>query len=279
VQDFRKYAMQDFRNQERIVIGSMNSHMSDVTGGDKQVVWGIIPAAGSGTRLGPFTNAIPKELLPVGDKAVIEHVVEAMKLAGIKDIAVVVSPHKHGISDYLGSGRRFGVRLTYVVQDERLGLANAVQAGEHVIGGSFAVVLGDNFFYPKSFLKELIEYHIEEKADATLGVSHVQDVTRHGIITPQGNRVSDIIEKPAAGEAPSTLGSIGIYIFNKEIFKAIEETKPGLKNEYQLTDSIRVMIERKRKVVYKEIQGIHIDVGTSVDLMLANDWYFKNARK
>ena len=79
------------------------------------VTQGLIPAAGSGTRLGPFTNAMPKELLPVGDKAVIERVVEAMKLAGIVDIVVVVSPHKHGISDYLGSGKRFGVNISYVV--------------------------------------------------------------------------------------------------------------------------------------------------------------------
>lgn len=72
------------------------------------VTQGLIPAAGSGTRLGPFTNAIPKELLPVGDKAVIEHVVEAMDLAGITDIVIVVSMHKHGISDYLGSGEGLG---------------------------------------------------------------------------------------------------------------------------------------------------------------------------
>lgn len=243
------------------------------------VVQGVIPAAGSGTRLGPFTNAIPKELLPVGNKAVIEHVVESMKLAGIVDIAVVVSPHKHGISDYLGSGRRFGVRLTYVVQDERLGLANAIQSSEHVIDGSFAVVLGDNFFYPKSFLKELMEYHVGERADATLGVADVKDVTRHGIITPEGNKVADIIEKPSPETASSTLGAIGMYIFEKGIFDAIEKTKRGYKNEYQLTDSIKIMIDENKSVIYKKIQGVHIDVGTSVDLMLANEWYLKNARK
>jgi UDP-N-acetylglucosamine diphosphorylase / glucose-1-phosphate thymidylyltransferase / UDP-N-acetylgalactosamine diphosphorylase / glucosamine-1-phosphate N-acetyltransferase / galactosamine-1-phosphate N-acetyltransferase len=242
------------------------------------VTQGIIPAAGSGTRMGPFTNAIPKELLPVGDKAVIEHVVEAMKLAGIRDIAIVVSPHKHGISDYLGSGKRFGVRLTYVVQDERLGLANAILSGDHVIDGRFAVVLGDNFFYPKSFLRDLVEYHINQKADATLGVGMVKDVTRHGIISPDGNRIADIVEKPSIEEAASNLGSIGIYIFEKEIFDAIRKTKPGFKDEFQLTDSIKVMISENKKVIFKKIDGIHIDVGTSTDLMLANEWYIKNAR-
>lgn len=236
---------------------------------------GLIPAAGSGTRLGPFTNAIPKELLPVGEKAVIEHVVEAMKLAGIEDIAIVVSPHKHGISDYLGSGRRFGVKLTYVVQDERRGLADALLAGEHVIGGPFAVVLGDNFFHPKVFLKELMEYHISKGADVTLGVADVADVTRHGIIMPSGDMIIDIVEKPSHERAPSRLGAIGIYVFDQQIFDAVRKTSPGYKGEYQLTDSIKTMVDAGRKVLYKKIEGIHIDVGTPKDLMQANDWYFR----
>lgn len=239
------------------------------------VAQGLIPAAGMGTRLGPFTHAIPKELLPVGEKAVIEHVVEAMQLAGIEEIAVVVSPHKHGISDYLGSGRRFGVNLTYVVQDEPLGLANAVLSGEHVIDGSFAVVLGDNFFHPKSFLGDLIAYHIDERADASLGVAEVEDVTRHGIITVQGERIKDIIEKPMPEKAPSSLGSIGIYVFEPDLFDAIRKTEPGYNGEFQLTDSIKVLIDSGKKVVYKKIDGVHIDVGTPKDLVWANNWHFR----
>jgi len=239
---------------------------------------GLIPAAGGGTRLGPFTNAIPKELLPVGEKAVIEHVVEAMSQAGIEEIVVIVSPHKHGISDYLGSGRRFGVNISYAVQDERKGLADAVLSGEHLIDDSFAVVLGDNFFHPKSFLGDLIAYHVKEGADATLGVAYVEDVTRHGIIAPRGTAISDIVEKPSPSSAPSNLGSIGMYIFEHRIFKAIRKTKPGLYGEFQLTDSIKLMIDCNKKVLFKRISGIHIDVGTPKDLMNANDWYFREGR-
>jgi dTDP-glucose pyrophosphorylase len=237
---------------------------------------GLIPAAGSGTRLGPFTNAIPKELLPVGNKAVIEHVVEAMRVADITDIVIVVSPHKHGLSDYLGSGQRFGVNLTYVVQDERKGLADAVLSGEHVINGSFVVVLGDNFFRPKEFLKELISYHLNERADATIGVAEVKDVTRHGIIRTEESRIVEIIEKPSIEAAPSTLGAIGAYVFESFIFDAIRETKPGYNGELQLTDSVKVAIDQGRRVIYKKIDGIHIDVGTPADLMLANKWYMNN---
>lgn len=237
---------------------------------------GVIPAAGSGTRLGPFTNAIPKELLPVGEKAVIEHVIEAMRLSGIEDIAIVCSPHKHGLCDYLGSGRRFGVRLVYVMQDERRGLGDAVLSAEHVIDESFAVVLGDNFFHPKSFLKELISYHLEREADATLGVAEIEDVTRHGIIKPEGYRVVDIVEKPSPESAFSNLGAIGIYVFSLDIFDAIRETEPGHMGEIQLTDSVKTMIDHHKRVIHKKIDGIHIDVGTPRDLMRANEWYLKN---
>ncbi|HOI20117.1 MAG TPA: sugar phosphate nucleotidyltransferase [Methanothrix soehngenii] len=234
---------------------------------------GLIPAAGSGSRLGPFTKAIPKELLPVGDKATIEHVVEAMSLAGIEEVVIVISPHKHGLSDYLGSGKRLGVRLTYVVQDERRGLADAVLAGEHVLKGPFAVVLGDNFFTPNTFLSDLISYHIECNADATLGVVEVDDVSRYGIIDVEGGRVVDMIEKPTQSQAPSKLGSIGAYVFQECIFDAIRKTQPGHMGEYQLTDSIKILIGEKKRVIYRKVNGIHIDVGTPQDLMRANACY------
>ncbi|MBN2733729.1 MAG: NTP transferase domain-containing protein [Methanomicrobiaceae archaeon] len=234
---------------------------------------GLIPAAGSGTRLGPFTNAIPKELLPVGDKAVIEHVVCAMQLAGIEEVVIVTSPQKHGLSDYFGSGKKFGVNITYVVQDERKGLGDAVLAGEHVIDGTFTVVLGDNFFAPKTFLKELIDFHIEQKGDTTVGVAEVMDVTRHGIITPNKNRILDMVEKPSPENAKSSLGALGAYVFSRDIFDAIKRTNPGHKGELQLTDSIKLQIDEGKNVLYKKIDGIHIDVGTPVDLMRANEWY------
>ncbi len=235
---------------------------------------GLIPAAGIGTRLRPITLAIPKELMMVGDKAVIEYVIEAMKEIGIDEITIVVGWRKHAILDYLGSGKRLGVKISYVVQDERNGLAKAVASGRHVIDEeSFLVVLGDDFFYPKDFLKSIVKHHNENDADATIGVASVEDVTRHGIIKPgDDNTIVDIIEKPSAEKAPSKLGCMGVYIFKPAIFKAIEKTKPGYKNEFQLTDSIKIMIEDGYKVLYRKIDGIHIDVGTIEDLSKANQF-------
>ena len=233
---------------------------------------GVIPAAGLGTRLHPITLAIPKELMMVGDKAIIEYVIEAMKQVGINEITVIVGWRKHAILDYLGSGKRLGVKISYVVQDKHDGLAKAVASAQHIIGDEpFLVVLGDDFFYPKTFLQDIISFHNEHNADATIGVSEVEDTTRHGIIKPgENNSIDDIIEKPQKENAPSNIGVIGIYIFNPTIFKAIDNTKPGLKNEYQLTDSIKILIENKKKVLYKKIKGTHIDIGTLADYRNAN---------
>jgi len=238
---------------------------------------GLIPAAGKGTRLEPITLAIPKELLMVGDKAVIEHVIEAMKMVGIEDIVIVVGWKKHAILDYLGSGERLGVKLTYVVQDRRDGLAKAVAAGEHVIGNeTFLVVLGDNFFYPKTFLKDIVEFHNRVDADATIGVAEVEDPTRHGMIKPgENNQIIDIVEKPSPEKSPSNLGCMGVYIFKPIVFDAIRKTKPGVKNEYQLTDSIKILIDEGYKVFYRRIEGKHIDVGTIEDFKKANLFFSK----
>jgi glucose-1-phosphate thymidylyltransferase long form len=233
---------------------------------------GLIPAAGIGSRLQPITLAIPKELLLIGDKAVIEYVIESMKKVGITDITVVVGWRKHAILDYLGSGKRMGVNISYVVQDERNGLAKAVSAAKHVICDEpFLVVLGDDFFYPKTFLKEIMEFHKKQDADATIGVAEIEDPARHGIIKPgENNKIEDIVEKPSKEKAPSNLGCMGVYIFKPSIFDAIKKTKPGVKGEYQLTDSIKIMVDEGYKVLYSKINGEHIDVGTLEDLRKAN---------
>ena len=163
----------------------------------------------------------------------------------------------------------FGVNLTYVVQEEQEGLAKAVEAGKHIVGrDSFAVINGDNFFYPKTFLKDLIDYHLDEVADTTIGAFETEDAARHGMILAEGNRVVDIVEKPE--EMMSTLADAGIYVFEPVIYDAIEKTEIGVDNEYQLTDSIKMLIEMGGKVLFKRIDGVHIDVGTMEDVMRAN---------
>jgi glucose-1-phosphate thymidylyltransferase long form len=233
---------------------------------------GVIPAAGKGTRMEPFTNAYPKELLPVGEKAVIHHAIEDMKEAGITDICIVVGWKQHAIMDYLGSGEELGVQLTYVVQDERDGLAGAVKAAQHYVEGeSFAVVLGDNYVDDKRALRELVKFHRHESMDATIGAFNPEDVTSYGIIDPgDDNQVDGLVEKPEEHEAPSELGISGLYVFEPVIFDAIDNIGKGKGGEYQLTDAIDKMRQEDYKVGYDNIKGTRIDVGTPERLREAN---------
>ena len=232
---------------------------------------GIIPAAGEGKRLKPYTNAVPKELMLIGNKPIIEYIIEGLKIAGIDEIVIVLSKGKYAIIDYLGSGEALGVDLTYVIQDKKEGLAKAIECAKHLINESFVVVNGDNFFKPKNIIENLISFHFEHKADATVGAFKTKEVTRHGIMKVEGNEVIDIIEKPKPELAPSNFGDAGIHVFEPVIFDAIKKIKPGIDNEYQLTDAIKKLIEMGRKVIFKEM-SMHIDVGTMEDWMKVNSY-------
>ncbi len=237
-------------------------------------VKGLIPAAGTGDRLKPITLAIPKELLVVGQKACIEHVVEAFKIAKITDISIIVGWKKHAILDYFGSGKRLGVDITYLVQDEAEGLAKAVEVGKKAMDNEhFAVILGDNFFWPKTFLKDLIEFHNKKNSDCTVGVQCTDDPSSYGVIKPKNDRIIEFVEKPKKEDAPSNLAAAGIYVFSPEIFNAIIKTQKDKNGEYQLTDSIKIMIEEGKNVYYKKLKGEHIDIGSPEKLKKANDFF------
>jgi dTDP-glucose pyrophosphorylase len=232
---------------------------------------GMVLAAGKGTRLYPLTLAIPKEMIRVGRVPVIEHAINVLKAGGIKDILVVVGLKKEAIMDYLGSGERFGVNIYYRVQEEPKGTAHAVYYGKDFIGNEdFVVIYGDNYFKPYNAIKEIINFHKEKEADATLVLHEVKDPTRFGIakINNADNRVLDMIEKPTLEEAEpyrignSYLSIAGLIILKSIIFSFIERTKPGKNNETWLTDSIKLMRQNRYKVYGFIFKGKRYDIGT-----------------
>jgi dTDP-glucose pyrophosphorylase len=232
---------------------------------------GLIPAAGQGTRMRPFTRAYPKELLPVGEKAVIEHVIEDFKNAGITEICIVVGWKQHAILDYLGSGKDLGVQITYVVQDERNGLAGAVKSAEHVIGDEdFAVILGDNYVDDEEALDDLVTFHENNRLHATIGAFEAEEVSSYGIIDGSDGHVDGLVEKPEPEEAPSNLAIAGMYVFSPELFDSIEQIGKGVGDEYQLTDAIDHLRQVTDNVGYRTIKGERIDVGTPERLREAN---------
>jgi dTDP-glucose pyrophosphorylase len=245
---------------------------------------GVILAAGEGSRIRRVTyGAFPKELLPIGNVPTIRFPIEALKLAGIKDISIVIAPTtKHGIIDGLQSGQRFGVNLSYVVQERKknglTGLGQAILSAKRWINrnNDFVVACGDSILCdfssrnPFDCLKPLLKVHLSKKALATVILHPTNfDVRRFGVAKFRRLRCEDavwygrlesLVEKPSLEVAETYKSNgfnyvvAGYYAFKPKIFSYIEKTKPGVKNEVQITDSIIMAMENGEKV-YGVVHG------------------------
>jgi len=239
---------------------------------------GIVLAAGKGTRLRPLTLAIPKEMIRVGAKPVIEHAINVLKAGGVREILVVVGRKKEAIMDYLGSGERLGVDIYYKVQEEPKGTAHAVYQGRDFVGDEdFAVIYGDNYLKPYEVMGEIVKFHEEKGADATLVLHPVKDPRRFGIVKIDADdRVLGIIEKPTLEEAePYKVGDgylsiAGLLVLKPRVFDYIEKTKPGKNNEIWLTDSVELMRANKHKICAFQFRGTRYDIGTFESLKEAD---------
>ena len=238
----------------------------------------IVLAAGEGTRLRPLTLAIPKEMIRVGTKPVIEHAINVLKAGGIREILVVVGRKKEAILDYLGSGERLGVDISYKIQEELKGTAHAVYQGKDFIGNEdFVVIYGDNYLKPYEVMKEIVKFHEEKRAETTLVLHPVKDPRRFGIVKiDANNKVLGIIEKPTLEEAePYKVGDeylniAGLLVLKPIIFDFIRKTKPGKDGEIWLTDSIERTRKNGHKVCAFLFKGARYDIGTFESLMEAD---------
>lgn len=238
----------------------------------------VVLAAGKGSRLDPLTRAIPKEMIRVGLKPVIEHVIKVLSAGGIEEILIIVGPKKESIMNHLGSGERLGVNIYYRVQEEPKGTAHAVLQSEGFIGDdTFVVMYGDNYFKPYESMNYIRDFHESNSADATLVLYPVDDPTRFGIVKINDKRnILGIIEKPKLNEAlpykvkDKYLNIAGLMIVTSEIFEYIEKTKPGINNEIWLTDSIELMRLDCRKIMGYVFKGVRYDIGTYESLIEAD---------
>jgi glucose-1-phosphate thymidylyltransferase len=230
----------------------------------------IILAAGKGTRLMPLTLAMPKEMIRVGIKPVIEHAIEVLKAGGIREILIIVGRKKEAVMDYLGSGERLGVDIYYRIQEEPKGSAHAVYYGREFIGSEdFVVMYGDNYFKPYNAIKDVIGFHGSRNADATLLLHPVKDPSRFGIVKiNEKKQVLGIIEKPTLEKAKSYridddyLTIAGLLVLKNTIFDFIENTKPGINDEIWLTDSVELMRKNGGRIYGYPFRGLRYDIGT-----------------
>jgi glucose-1-phosphate thymidylyltransferase len=238
----------------------------------------IVLAAGRGTRLLPLTLAMPKEMIRVGVKPVIEHVITVLKAGKVKEVLVIVGRKKESIMDYLGSGERFGIHIYYRVQDEPRGTAHAVYHGKDFIGSEdFIVMYGDNYLKPYDVMNEVIKFHKDSRADVTLVLHPVSDPRRYGIVKiNEKNEVLNIIEKPSLREAELYktkgvyLNIAGALILKSKVFDYIENTKSGKESEVWLTDTIDLMKKSGCKIYGYIFNGKRYDVGTFQSLQEAD---------
>jgi UDP-N-acetylglucosamine diphosphorylase / glucose-1-phosphate thymidylyltransferase / UDP-N-acetylgalactosamine diphosphorylase / glucosamine-1-phosphate N-acetyltransferase / galactosamine-1-phosphate N-acetyltransferase len=233
----------------------------------------VLLAAGKGIRLLPLTATRPKHLIKVAGKPILQFCLEAVKNAGITEIVVVTHYKGNSIRKYFGNGEEVGLTITYIEQTKILGTGNATSAAEPFVNGDFILIYGDLLFGP-DVVKSVLRTYEKEEAAAVMGVVSVDKPENYGIVElDECKRVKRIVEKPAAGEAPSNLANAGVYVFSPDVFNIIRETKASLRGEWELTDAVTLLAEQGRTILATEISRHDwFDVGRPWDLLDANIW-------
>ena len=231
-----------------------------------------ILAAGEGSRLRPLTLTRPKHLIPVGERPVIEYLLEAVKEAGIDEALIVVHYKAEQLKHFLGDGSKYGLRIEYVDQTEMKGTADAIKTLEPYVNDDFLLVYGD-ILTTSEVIKTVLKSHREKEPAVSMGIVEVEHPEYYGIAKLEGAYVTDILEKPRPSEAPTNLANAGIYAFSREIFEKIRQTTPSPRGELEITSTLKLLIKEK-----KQILGIQIpvndwfDIGRPWDLLEANKW-------
>jgi glucose-1-phosphate thymidylyltransferase len=231
---------------------------------------GLILSGGKGTRLYPITYTSAKQLVPVANKPVLFRVIEAIRDAGIDDIGIVVGDTAKEIKEAVGTGRRWDVRITYIQQDQPLGLAHAVKVSQDFLGNErFVMFLGDNVI--EGGISGLISEFEGSSYDCQIVLTPVDNPSRYGVaeLDPDTRRIIRLVEKPR--NPPSNLILVGIYMFNEHIWEAVDAIKPSWRGEFEITDAIQYLVDQGYSVHPYVHRGWWIDTGEAGEMLEAND--------
>lgn len=225
---------------------------------------GIILAGGTGSRLMPLTKVTNKHLLPVYNKPMIYYPLQTLINMGIKDILIVSGPgHSGHFLNLLGSGKEFGIHLSYEIQEDAGGIAHALRLAEHFSKGeNIAVILGDNIFEDNFNVSDF-------KSGAKIFIKQVPDPKRFGVAEIQGDKIISIEEKPQ--NPKSDYAVTGIYVYDSTVFDIIKTLKPSSRGELEISD-VNQHYVNKGNLQFDYVKGFWSDAGTFRSLMHASKY-------
>jgi glucose-1-phosphate thymidylyltransferase len=227
----------------------------------------VVLAAGEGRRCRPLTLTRSKVMLPVANKPILEHVINALAKNDVQDVILIVGYEKERVMDYFGDGGEFGVKIRYIEQKAQIGTAHAILKARDSIGPeneTFLVVNGDNIIEPNT-IRDLLK---SAGGDATVLACKKENATGYGVIVVDGQRIKKIVEKPQ--HIVSHLINTGIYLFRPQIFEIIERTPLTHTGEYAITDTLQIMIDEGMQVMMANTFSDWLDAPYSWDLLKAN---------
>jgi glucose-1-phosphate thymidylyltransferase len=229
---------------------------------------GIILHGGHGTRLRPLTHTGPKQLLPIANKPMSQYCLESVKESGITEIAMIIGGlGSNKVREYYGTGKKFGVNITYIEQDEPRGIAHAIRlCKEFVNDEKFLVFLGDNII--QKSIRDFVENFNKSDYDATVLLCEVDNPSRFGIADVENKKIIKITEKPK--KPTSNLAVTGIYLLTPLIFEVIDNLKPSWRNELEITDALDNLLKQNDNIGYETITDYWKDTGTPEDILNAN---------
>jgi len=216
----------------------------------------IILAAGEGQRLRPLTALMPKVMIRIGGKPIVQYVLEALAENGIRRIVMVVGYQREQVQDYFGSGQDFGVEIEYVFQPQQIGTAHALRQAADLADERFLIVCGDNMIEA-----DTIESLVNSEADAML-VTRQEDVSRYGVVLERNGKVSEVLEKPV--EKAGSMINTGAYAFGRHVFDFIDD-------EVRLTAVVQKMIDAGHEIAVCRTEGLWQDAAYPWDILKLND--------
>ena len=235
----------------------------------------LITAGGHGTRLRPITYTQNKHLIPIANKIMLQYAIDYLKDAEIYEIGIIINSNDTSINDVFGDGSGFGVKITYIEQDKPLGLAHVVKISQAFIGDDdFIFYLGDNILI--GGLKSFIDDFKRMKSNCHLVLSKVSDPNRFGVAEVVNKRIVSIEEKPK--HPKSDLAVTGIYLYDSNIFEAVNNIQPSERGELEISDAHQFLIEKGYDLSYSEITGWWKDTGQPSDLLDANRLVLDNIK-